>query len=154
MSIIKKIMAVALVLCMVLSMSVTAFAAENTSRSPIVSESHIDESIGSRSVNETDTNVTIKGGENLKFQFNMNTGIFGLGTPHNAFNVRITNVSVNSKYTVSITYDGIEIWNKQYTGNCALDVSNCSKGQKWIVLIINDSSQNMSCDYAITSYIE
>ncbi len=154
MSIFKKIMSVALVLCMVLTMSVTAFAAENTSKSPIVSEGEFDENINSRSVNETGENVTIKGGENLKFQFNMNNGIFGLGTPHNAFNIRITNVSVNSKYTVSITYDGKEIWNEQYTGNCALDVSNCSKGQKWIVLIINDSSQNMSCDYAITSYIE
>lgn len=78
----------------------------------------------------------------------------GFGTPHNAFNVRITNVSVNSKYTVSITYDGVELWNKQYTGSAAIDVWNCSKDQKWAVLIINDSSQTMSCDVAITSFIE
>lgn len=77
----------------------------------------------------------------------------GLGTPHNAFNVKISNVSVNAKYTVSITYDGYEMINKQCTDDYSVGIINCSESQKWIVLIINDSSQNMSCDYAITSFI-
>lgn len=111
----NKCLAVLLVFSITLcSLSTTAFATEVDEMKPMAIE--LDDSAGnmnSRIANETGTNVTIKGGESLKFTFTMSNGFLGLGTPHNAFNVKISNVSVNAKYTVSITYDGYEMINKQ-----------------------------------------
>lgn len=150
---IKKVFTVLLSLCVVLALSCPALAAEGYAQ-PVAYETDVSDTSIARAVDKDVTNVTIKGGDSKKIAFDMSDGVFGTGTPHNAFNVRVTNVSVNSKYTLSITYDGIELWNKQYTGNAAVDVTNCSKGQDWIVFIINDSSQDMSCDYSVKSFIK
>ncbi len=161
----KRIFTILLIAVVLLSAS-TAFASGTMTDTtlPPVSESTKADSLlaavpfakpgdeigGLKIINATDS-IRLAGGKSKQYNFTMNN-LFG--QPHNAFNVRITNVSTNSLYTLSITYDGVELWNRQYTGNAAVDVSNCSPNQKWTVLIINDSSQTMSCDVAITSYIE
>lgn len=150
---IKKLTSLILVFVLIISMSTSVFAAENGPCAIEVVEEDL--TTGSaRSINKTGTNITIKGGESKKFTFTMSNGFLDLGTPHNAFNVRINNVSTGAKYTLSITYDGTELWNKQYTGDAAVDVWNCSKSQQWIVLIINDSSRDLSLNYSITSFIK
>ena len=118
-------------------------------RRPIATVGTLDESgSGGKGVNVSQ-NITINGGKSKSYNFKMNN-LFA--DPHSAFNVRINNVSSGSKYTLSITYDGVELWNQQYTGSAAVNVTNCSQDQKWIVLIINDRSQAMSCDVEITSF--
>lgn len=151
----NKCLAVLLVFSIFLcSITTTAHAIEVDDARPIaVGIETAEGNENSRIANETGTNVTIRGGESLRFTFTMKNGLFGSATPHNAFNVIISNVSVNAKYTISITYDGIELYNTQCTDDHTVNVTNCSENQKWIVLIINDSSQNMSCNYAITSFI-
>ena len=149
----KRVFCILLSLCTVLLLSCPALAVAGDAQ-PIAYEVNTTNTDNVRSVDKDVTNVTIKGGASKKIAFDMSNGAFGTGTPHNAFNVRVTNVSVNSKYTLSITYDGIELWNKQYTGDAAVNVTNCSKGQDWIVFIVKDSSKDMSCYYSIKSFIK
>ncbi|GHV16566.1 hypothetical protein FACS189425_01100 [Clostridia bacterium] len=108
--------------------------------------------ISTMSANVSNT-ITIKGGGSKKYDFDMSTGLLGSGTPDSAFYVIITDVSFGSKYTVSITYDGIELVNAQYSDvPITWYVTNCSKNQKWIVIIINDRSQDMTCNVEIKSH--
>ncbi|GHV07089.1 hypothetical protein FACS1894217_07120 [Clostridia bacterium] len=151
---VKRFIAMAIVFAMCFSLVGIASAA-TAEPTPESSATLTDSNpaISPMSINTANT-ITIKGGGSKKFEFNMSAGLFGLGTPHNAFDVLITNVSSGSKYTLSITYDGVELHNAQYTGNTGRQVWNCSKGQKWIVLIVNDRSQDMSCTVDIKSYIK
>jgi len=101
-----------------------------------------------RIVNDTGTR-TIKAGSNYTKTFTMSNGS---GTPHNAFSVVITNPT--AKYTLIISYDGIEIWNQQYTAGCSSLTSPCSVGQNFKVMVINDTSSSMTAQIDITSYIK
>ncbi|GHV05149.1 hypothetical protein FACS1894217_01550 [Clostridia bacterium] len=151
---VKRFIAMAIVFAMCFSLVGIASAAtvpEGTDPGTALTDGNI--AISPMSINTANT-ITIKGGGSKKFEFNMSAGLFGLGTPHNAFDLFITNVSSGSKYTLSITYDGVEFHNAQYTGNAVQQVVNCSKGQKWIILIINDRSQDMSCTVDLKSYID
>lgn len=100
--------------------------------------------------NITDS-LTLDGTKSKTYSFNMNNW---LGTPHNAFNVKISNVSIGAKYTLIISYDGNELVNEQFTGATTWTVSNASKDQAWKVSIINDTQNQMTCEVAITSYIK
>jgi hypothetical protein len=99
-------------------------------------------------------NVSLNGGTSRSWNFDMKTGFMGWGDPHNAFTVEISNVSANAKYTLSISYDGIEIWNQQYTGvGTTVFTQYCSPNQYFKVMIVNDRVTSMTFDISIISYI-
>jgi len=127
-----------------IAMIVESTTAERPPNSPVTVEVPMP-----RIVNDTGTR-TIAAGSNYTKTFNMSNGG---GIPHNAFNVLVTNPT--AKYTLIISYDGIEIWNQQYNAvGASTTTYPCSVGQNFKVMVINDSSSSMTAQIAITSYIK
>ena len=108
--------------------------------------------VDSRKVSSTGI-VSLKKGASFDVSFNMKNGI--VGTPHNAFNVKISNVEQGS-YTVLIKgSDGYSYNpNKYYTSDASFETVNCKDGVTYTVTIKASTSGPVEAEYAITSYIK
>jgi hypothetical protein len=152
----KNIVSFILIVAMLFGLSNVALAADSVDTPDMTPDNQptiiIDTPLFSPQSINVNSSITLGGGKSKEYNFDMKT-FLGLGTPHNAFDLAITNLSSDSLYTLSVTYDGVELHNAQYTSTTSARVINCSADQKWIVLIINDRSQTMSCDVNITSLI-
>lgn len=108
--------------------------------------------IAPNSIDISKKSESLNGGSKKEWNFDMKTGFLGTGTPHDAFTVEVSNVSADAKYTLSISYDGIETWNKQYTGGATVFTQYCSSNQKFKVMLVNDRATSMTYDISIISY--
>lgn len=144
----KKV--ISLVMLSVVLVGATGATASAQEKTEAVVE--IDDGISVAKVDSTGT-IALGTGETFSKSFTMK-GIFGLGTEHNAFNVKISNILLG-RCTVTITGSNGYSWTSStISSDTTITTINANADTTYTVSIKGDNTYGCYATYTITSYIQ
>lgn len=152
MKLIKKIIKVVTVSTLIMCMICTPVMAAEVS-GDYTETIEADLVVQTRSISSTG-GILLAKGTSFSESFNMKTGIFGLDTPHNAFNVKVHGITQGVCKIVISGSDGFYYESSEFSSDKTLTTSNAKSDVKYTVTFYAGKASDLAGKYAITSYIK